>query len=519
MHTRREILAGSLGTALAATACSPRRDDRSTIRIAMTSDVRSLMPGGNPDSTNGTILQHIYEGLVAARSDGGVELMLAQSVERSPDGRTYTFVLRNGITFHNGQPLTSAEVVWTWQQFMKPKSRWPGRTAFNGTQHIDLTSVTAPDPRTVVFTLAKPSLVFLDALARPDLDSCGIAHPESLRDGRWKRPIGTGPFRFDNLWPGEATELSRFDGYQSRGEPTDGLTGRKTALVERLRFVSVKDDASASLALRSGDVDLYFDAGKSTAEDLARHAGITVVSANVAGTYHLILQTDDPVLRDPRVRQAMNLAIDKPRMVKALYGEYAQPHESFVTATSSLYTERMKHGLGYDPARARRLLREAGYAGQTIAIQTNPAPKDYVAIAVILQAMLRQVGMNVAVQAVENASKVANFQAGAYQATVLFGAPNVNPVFWFERLIGSKAKAPIKVWDDPAATALLDRLLAAGTLDAQRAIADEMHALWLQDAPMLVWANRVTVTAYRQNLKGYEPWAGLRARLWNVSLG
>ena len=86
----------------------------SVLRSMVTTDIRGLMPGNSPDDNTGLVLQQIYEGLVAWRADGTVAPMLAKTVATSADGRTYTFVLRDGVTFHNGAPLTSMEVAWTW---------------------------------------------------------------------------------------------------------------------------------------------------------------------------------------------------------------------------------------------------------------------------------------------------------------------------------------------------------------------------------------------------------------------
>ena len=118
-------------------AVSPARAE-SVLRTMITTDIRGLMPGNSPDDNTGTVLQNIYEGLVAWRADGTVAPMLAKDIETSADGRTYTFTLRDGVRFHNGAPLSSREVVWTWERFLDPKSGWPCRANFDGTRQIKI---------------------------------------------------------------------------------------------------------------------------------------------------------------------------------------------------------------------------------------------------------------------------------------------------------------------------------------------------------------------------------------------
>ena len=143
--------------------------------------------------------------------------MLAKEIATSADGRTYTFTLRDGVTLHNGAPLTSAEVVWSWQRFLDPKSGWPCRANFDGTRQIKVVAVEASTPTQIMFRLAEPSGAFLSMLARSDCDSTGIAHPDSVGpDGTWKAAIGTGPFKLADWRRGQYVELTRHDAYVPR---------------------------------------------------------------------------------------------------------------------------------------------------------------------------------------------------------------------------------------------------------------------------------------------------------------
>ena len=164
-------------------AATPVRAE-SVLRSMITTDIRGLMPGISPDDNTGTVLQNIYEGLVAWRADGMVAPMLAKEIAISEDGRSYTFTLRDGVTFHNGAPLTSSEVAWTWARLLDPKAGRPCRANFDGSRQIKIVAIETPSPMQVIFRLAEPSGAFLSMLARSDCDGTGIAHPDYDWPGR-----------------------------------------------------------------------------------------------------------------------------------------------------------------------------------------------------------------------------------------------------------------------------------------------------------------------------------------------
>jgi peptide/nickel transport system substrate-binding protein len=199
-----------------------------TLRIQINSDIRSTDPGGNRDDNTDNVLLHVGEGLVALREDTSVGPMLASKVDTSADGLTYTFTLRDGVKFQNGATLVADDVVWNWQRYLKPATNWRCLSEFDGKGMTRVMSVEAPNPKTVVFKLERPSALFLTTMARPDCGSAAIVHRSSLNaDGTWKEPVGTGPYKLKEWKRGQYVELTRFDGYSSRAEPRDGLTAAR----------------------------------------------------------------------------------------------------------------------------------------------------------------------------------------------------------------------------------------------------------------------------------------------------
>jgi peptide/nickel transport system substrate-binding protein len=488
------------------------------LRTMVATDIRGLMPGISPDDNTGLVLQNIYEGLVAWRTDGTVAPMLAKEIATSADGRTYTFTLREGVSFHKGAPLTSAAVVWTWERFLDPKSAWPCRANFDGTRQIKIAAVEALSPLQVAFRLAEPNGAFLSILARSDCDSTGIAHPDSVgADGGWKAAIGTGPFKLADWRRGQYIELTRHDAYASRSEPTDGLAGAKAAKLDRIRLTIVPDPSTAKAAMQSGNLDLWAAIDPKYATEL-KESRIEIASSPVASINAVVMQTNDPLLKDKRIRQAINAALDYQSMSETLTSGYAKPSTSPVPVSSRYYGPVERSGHQHDPARTKKLLAEAGYRGEPIKITTNSRFAVMNDVAVLVQAMAQQAGLNMTVEVVEFATQLSRYFKGDYQLMVFNYTPYLDPMFGFDRFVGDKTGQADSVWGNPQAVALLAKLADTPAPELRQPIFDELHRLFIDDAPMIVWSSGVNVAAYSSAVRGYAPWPGRKPRFWNVEV-
>ena len=229
-----------------------------TLTITLKADIRGTNPGVNRDDDTDVVTLHMVEGLVAYRENGTVGPLLAEAVELSEDGRTYTFRLRKGLKFHNGADLTAEDAVWSWNRYMDPKTEWRCLSEFDGRGSVKVEAVAAPDPHTVTMRISKPYALFLDSLARSDCGSAAVIHKDSLNpDGSWKAPVGTGPFKFGEWKRGQQITLARYDGYVSpSGEARDGFTGKKKVLVDEVRFLVVPDASTVKAGLQAGRLDI-----------------------------------------------------------------------------------------------------------------------------------------------------------------------------------------------------------------------------------------------------------------------
>ncbi|MGE8632411.1 MAG: ABC transporter substrate-binding protein [Achromobacter piechaudii] len=510
-------LGATVALALAGLAGAASAQSDAPLRIAMTADIRSTEPGVNRDSNSDAVVMHIVEGLVAYGEDAEVRPLLAKSVDISPDGKTYTFTLRDGIKFHNGKPMTSADVLWSWQHYTAANSGWRCASEFDGRGTVKVTGVEAPDARTVVYHLEKPSSLFLASLARIDCGGTGILSKDSVgADGAWIKPVGTGPFELAEWKRGEYIRLTRFADYANQDGKRDGYTGSKRPLVNEVRFMIVPDDSTAKAALQRGNIDIIEDVSNSDVPVLQATPNVKVAYAPVMSMTALLLQTRDPVLSNNKMRQALAHAIDYKQLAAAVTEGLAQPNNSIVPLVSPYHDATQKQGWDYDPALAAKLLQEAGYKGQPLSILTTKRyPQSYNA-AVIVQAMLQAVGVNAQLSVVEWATQLDRYNAGTYQMMTFPYSARLDAALNYEMVTGDKAKQPRKIWDNAQASKLVEAASVDSDPAKRQASFDQLHKLFLADVPSIPLYNGLDIGAYRSNIKGYQPWAVKKPRAWEV---
>ncbi|RWR02088.1 peptide ABC transporter substrate-binding protein [[Pantoea] beijingensis] len=499
---------------MSAQAASP-----GVIRYALNQDIRSSQPGVNRDGNTDDVMLHVVEGLVGYKNDGTIGPMLASSWERSEGGKTYRFHLREGVTFHNGDPMTSQDVLWSWQHWNDPKTQWRCLREFDGSGPIHVTSVTAPDAKTVVMQLEKPAALFLDTLARADCGSTAIISPKSVdASGKWIAPIGTGPFRFGEWKRGEYVSVMRFANYRSLPGKPDGVVGGKKAMVDEVRFITIPDSATVKAGLSSGAVDIS-QVSPIEAGDLKNDANVDIASAPNSQRHGILIQTDDPLLKNVKLRQAIAAAIDSQQIALGTSQGMAAPSNANLSPSSAFYGDVEKQGFKYDPTRATQLLKEAGYKGETIEIIANKrASVPSFDMAIITQAMLQAAGINAKVTTMEWATQLERYQSGRYQMMAFTYSARYNPALAFEQIVGDKKQEKRKVWGDAQAIALTEQLAGLDDKTKIQPIVDRLHTMMIEQVPVMFFYPGMDIMAHRKTIVGDKSWLAHAARLWNVGI-
>jgi peptide/nickel transport system substrate-binding protein len=503
--------ADSASSAQTAGAASPTPNE---IRFAEGEGTSTSMPGNVARNTaTDTILGHVVESLVALRADMTIGPMLADSWDVSPDGKIYTFHLRHGVLFHNGAPMTSKEVAWSFAYLMKPSSGFSCRNVYDGSKGLKVLAVRTPDPYTVTFELDRPFELFLTHMVDP---RCPLAvlHPSSVdSQGAWIGPVATGPYVFSEWVKGQYSLLKPFAGYRPRPEPSSGAAGAKVAH-ENVRFVTIPDEAAQKSALVAGQIDgMSIDENDLLPPDPRWH----VVEGPSTDPALILMQTRDPLLADVRMRRAIALALDMRGIVNAVTNGTSRYNPSLVPDANKLFSTIDATGYTKNLAEVKRLLAEAGYHGQTLKLETNRRFAHMYTLSVYAQALLTKAGIHTELQVLEWGAQVSDFRSGHFQLMSFGYSARIDPALMFADMLGDKSKTPMAQWENPAARKLLHGLEGEADENVRRHTFEQLHQMMIADAPFLMAYYTPDVVVVSSRLHGYTSWPMRRIRLFNVS--
>jgi peptide/nickel transport system substrate-binding protein len=313
----------------------------------------SLAPAWfDPGETAGIItpfmfLYAIHDAMVKSMPGQAMAPSLAESWTVSPDNLTYEFVLRKGVKFHNGDPVTAEDVKFTFERY---------RGAGSGPFKARTAGIDVVDQHRVRFRFKQPWPDFMTFYGTPSTGAGWIVPKKYVEkvgdDGFKKAPVGAGPYKFVSFNPGVELVLEAFDGYW-----------RKTPSVKRLVFRSVLEEETRLVALKRGEVDIAYSIRGALAEELQRTPGLTLKPNYPPGTFWLNFpeQWTDPKspFADQRVRLAVNHAIDRQAINKAETLGFSKIMGSIIPSSFEFFWQPPMHP--YDPAKTKRLLTEAGY--------------------------------------------------------------------------------------------------------------------------------------------------------------
>ncbi|BBK29892.1 peptide/nickel transport system substrate-binding protein [Stella humosa] len=513
--SKKVFLAAAAAAVLALPAAAqdaPRKGG--TLTIALNADIRSLDPGINRDGNTDSVAHMIYEGLVGYRTDLSVGSQLAKSWKVEDDGRTYRFTLRDGAKFHNGAAVTAADVKSSWDRQIANKA-WPCARFFNGSSGIKVEAVEAPDAATVVYRLEKPSALFLKQLANFQCAVVAI-HPASFDgEGKWKDAIGTGPFKLKEWKRGEYISMERVADYVPNPEPASGYAGARVAHVDNLMVRIIPDGSAAEAAMVSGAVDILPDVDAHRIDGL-KQKGMTVLTAPGLGWSSILIQTRDPLLANVKIRQAIAHALDLAEIADVRSMGLTKANPSAVAAATAYFQPSFLDWPAYDPKKAQALLKEAGYKGETIRLQTNKRYSGMYDNSVMAQAMLTAAGFKVELEVLEWATQLDNYLKGNFQLQSFSYSARLDPGLMYSALIGDKEKLKWAQWEDSTAIKLLEEANTSLDEARRKAIFVELHKMVAQQVPVVGLYFDTGIEATGPKIRGYKPWAAGKPLPWGV---
>jgi peptide/nickel transport system substrate-binding protein len=340
-----------------------------------------------------------FESLLTTDLNGEVRPQLAEAWDVSSDGKQYTFRLRRGVKFHHGQEMTAADVKFALDYTLNPRNGAYGLSLLEIVERVE-----AADPYTVRLHLRGPSAALIPNLT--DIQAFSVVPNGSLEEGVDKPaafPPGTGPFKFVEWQARQRTVFERHDDYW----------GQK-AYVDRVVIRPIADATVRFTALRAGDVDLIDRAPYEWVKEIldGKIRGVGFAEAANAAANRLKFNVADPPFDNKKLRQAVSHALDRKDILDAAFFGFGTPAEQRYPRGHTWYIEGVP-APSYDLDKARRLLQEAGYTGQTIKILTAQGGADEPE-GTALQAQLRKIGMNVELEILDYALHPARSRAGEF---------------------------------------------------------------------------------------------------------
>ena len=326
-------------------------------------------------------LYNIYETLTRLDNSGAVLPMLAKSWTVTPDGLVYTFTLLEGVKFHDGQDFDSSDVKFSFERNKGPQSRNKRKEVYEA-----MTAIETPDAKTVVIRLAAPKSLLPFELAQ---STAAIVDPASAEKNETE-PVGTGPYKFAKWVKGDSVTLEKFAGYR---EPAKAKIAKAT-------FRFIPDAAAQVTALLAGDVDYVPILGAPELfQQFKENPAFQTLEGTTEGEVILATNNQRPGLTDVRMRRAIAHAIDRKAVIEAAMFGYGQPIGSHFPPHHPAYVDLT--GLyPYDLAKAKALLKEAGYDGHEL--QLRVPPFDYAKRGgEIIADMLQQAGVKVKLENLE----------------------------------------------------------------------------------------------------------------------
>ena len=374
-------------------------------------DITSLNPFIRTQSTDEMVRNLFYEALLDTDASGNIIPSLAESWTVSKDGLDYTFKLRSGVQFHNGQEMTAEDVKWCVEYSMNPQN---GATGLNYMKQVK--SVTALDRYTVRFTLKAPIAPFLAYIA--SIRAFVVAPKDSVPHGAETVPSfppGTGPFQFKDYKASREVVFTRFKNYRQKGLP----------YLDEVVFKPVEDPTVRFASLRAGDLDMIERTPYAFVRkvDAGETRGMKATAASGAGFRRIIFNVLEPPFNNPKLRMAAAYAIDKQQYLQGAFWGYGTMTDQRVPLGNPWFIKMPQRER--DVARVKSLLKEAGVGSdfEPELLGRKGAEEEYQ----VLERQLSSAGLKVKLTILEFGAYRKRQRTGEFQMILYGGDLPIDP--------------------------------------------------------------------------------------------
>ncbi|HSW19003.1 MAG TPA: glutathione ABC transporter substrate-binding protein GsiB [Ramlibacter sp.] len=464
---------------------------------AVASTFTTMDPYDANDTLSQAVVKSFYQGLYGFDAKMKMVPVLAEGHEASKDGLVYTLKLKRGIKFHDGTDFNAEAVKVTFDRVTNPDNKLKRYNLYN-----NITKTEVVDPYTVRFTLKEPFSPFINSLAHPSGVIMSPAALQKYGKAIAQNPVGTGPFKFVEWKPSDYLKVEKFDGYWRKGYPK----------VDTITWRPVVDNNSRSAMMQTGEAHFTFPVPYEQAEVLKTKPNIVLDAAPSIVHRYLSMNTQQKPFDNPKVREAINYAINKEALAKVAFAGYAIPAEG-VLPQGVEYAVKLGPW-PYDPAKARALLKEAGYPNgfESILWSAYNHTTGQKVIA-FLQQQLGQVGIKVQVQALEAGQRVEKVESAQDAATApvrmyyVGWSSSTGEADWAMRPLLASESMPPKLFNtayykNPAVDEDIKKaLITTNAAEKTKLYTDAQQRIW-KDAPWAFLVTEKLLSAHSKTLSG-----------------
>ncbi|MDM0025336.1 ABC transporter substrate-binding protein [Variovorax saccharolyticus] len=504
---KKPLVAALIGAALIGLAPLAQAQDK-VLRIVPQSDLKIL----DPIWTTAFITRNhgyaVYDTLFGVDAQGKVQPQMVGAYNRSADGNTWTFTLRDGLAFHDGKPVTSADAI----QSIK---RWGQRDGLGQKMLAALASMEAKDDKTFVMTFKEPFGMVLEALSKPSSNPPFImpkAVAETPADQQINSTVGSGPYIFkaDEYRPGEKIVYVKNTRYVPRKEAASGTAGGKLVHVDRMEWVVLNDAQTQANALANGEVDMIEWVPSEQYLALKDDPKIELASPVPTGSYALHLNRLVPPFNNAKIAQAALMAMNQEALLRAqmVHKELYNTNPSIYPSGSIYHSAKTSYFTGKPQfEKAKALLKEAGYKNEPIVLLY---PANFPAInkfPPVMAALLKQAGFNVDMQSMDWPTLVTRravkkpASEGGWNAFITgWGlADNINPMY-FAPMTGNGEKGWFGWTTDDELENLKGEFLKTSDEAQRKALATKIQERVFDAAVFAPVGEYKPLTAYRKGV-------------------
>ncbi|MBI1296497.1 hypothetical protein GC175_16200 [bacterium] len=484
-----------------------------TLRVAYVSTRTDIDVQSANQSALNEVAAYFYETLFDRMEDGSVVGLLVKEWDISDDGLVHTWTLQEGVTFHDGSEFNADVVKWNLERKIElKKPLW---------DLIPFESIEVVDPLTVQVTLTRPSLGVYGILATKTFSMYSPSFVESVgEEGILSQASGTGPFMVEEFIPNEVLRLVKNPNYWQEGLP----------YLDEVVFQVIPDINTRATMLEAGDVDIAMDISIQDKERLKGNSDLNIVDRLGSQQLYITMNNLKAPLDDVRVRQAINHAVDKEGIIRAVFlGAYAQVANAvYLMPSINGYSEAGNYA--YDPEKANALLDEAGWTernadgirvkdGEPMVLKIytrRGSQAGDIEIVELTQGMLKEVGVALDVQVLDSAAFVSTVtkvpeEADYHMANLSVGVFTGDAEYIMLTFYACDSAAPRyynrAYFCDPEVDTLIQESLTITDLDARNAIYAEINKMVVDQAPILQLFDVILTISMSDDVKGvyFEP--------------